>query len=61
MRDDLWILRALGIDPAKLDPAPDGPLRYSGARDQGHGGSGWSCRLRGLLEGRAWMAAGRAG
>lgn len=30
MRDDLQILAALGIDPTRLDPAPDGPLRHSG-------------------------------
>ncbi|MFD5795579.1 hypothetical protein ACFWIO_18975 [Streptomyces diastatochromogenes] len=34
MRDDLQILATLGIDPARLDPAPGGPLRYSGSRDR---------------------------
>ncbi|MFE5407010.1 hypothetical protein ACFQ9Z_38185 [Streptomyces sp. NPDC056580] len=36
MRDDLHVLAALGIDPATLDPAPGGPLRYSGVRDRSH-------------------------
>ncbi|MFF8432345.1 hypothetical protein ACF07Y_45960 [Streptomyces sp. NPDC016566] len=36
MRDDLQILTALGIDPATLDPAPDGPLRYAGSRERIH-------------------------
>ncbi|MET8765496.1 hypothetical protein [Streptomyces sp. NPDC004658] len=34
MPNDLHVLAALGIDPAHLDPAPDGPLRYSGDRDR---------------------------
>ncbi|MGW7824460.1 hypothetical protein ACWGLF_41755 [Streptomyces puniciscabiei] len=34
MLNDLQILTALGIDPLALDPAPDGPLRHSGARER---------------------------
>ncbi|MFF4044982.1 hypothetical protein [Streptomyces sp. NPDC001816] len=34
MRDDLQILTALGIAPSALDPAPGGPLRFSGGRDR---------------------------
>ncbi|GHF13678.1 hypothetical protein GCM10014715_81580 [Streptomyces spiralis] len=36
MRDDLRTLAALGIDPASLDPAPDGPLRHPSSRARIH-------------------------
>lgn len=32
MVDDLDRLARLGVDPAVLEPAPDGPLRHSGYR-----------------------------
>ncbi|MEV7684442.1 hypothetical protein [Streptomyces bungoensis] len=49
MWDDLYVLAAFGIDPARLDPAPDGPLRYSGAGDRIHPPGRHSCSACGTL------------
>ena len=40
MASDLDRLTRLGVDPARLEPAPDGPLRHSGYQTRINPGPG---------------------